>query len=121
MKLAEQGREMKYLDIDSDRVPCAFLVKLTDRTYRMAFRYNEVGDFFTVDISTTGSDTNTVLVTGEILRLDKPLFEAYNDDRYPLPLLVPMCLTGDDIDAISWDNFGSKVKIYLVDRPGGDD
>lgn len=38
MKLIENGRQVEYIDVDSDRVPCALLVKLTDRTYRLTFR-----------------------------------------------------------------------------------
>lgn len=120
MKLIETGQEIQYIDVDADRVPCALQVKLNDKTYRLTFAYNEAADFFTVNLEISASGTNTVLVNGEVLRYGKPLFEAYNDDRYPLPVICPLCLTGDDIDAITYDNFGTKVRLYLFDRPGGD-
>lgn len=119
MKLIENGREVEFLELDSERVPCSLLVKLTDRTYRMTFRYNEVGDFFTVDLETVSGGSSDPLVYGETLRYGKPLFEAFNDERYPLPVLCPLCLTGEKIDEITYDNFGTKVKLYLFDRPGG--
>ncbi|WP_298024497.1 phage baseplate plug protein [uncultured Dysosmobacter sp.] len=119
MKLIENGRQVEYIDVDSDRVPCALLVKLTDRTYRLTFRYNEEGDFFTVDLETSSGGSYSPLVFGEVLRYGKPLFEAFNDERYPLPVICPVCLTGDDIDAITWDNFGQQVRLYLFDRVGG--
>ena len=120
MKLIHEGQSVEFIDIDAERVPCSLLVKLTDRTYRMTFRYNEAGDFFTVDLELVSGGTSSPLVFGEILRYGKPLFEAFNDERYPLPVLCPMCLTGDEIEEISYDNFGSKVRLYLFDRPGGD-
>ena len=95
-------------------------MKLTDRTYRMTFAYNEAADFFTVSLEISNSGGNTPLVYGEVLRYGKPLFEAFNDERYPLPVICPLCLTGDEIDTITYDNFGTKVRLYLFDRPGGE-
>ena len=120
MKLIESGQEIHFIDVDSDRVPCSLLVKLTDRTYRMTFAYNEAADFFTVSLEISNSGGNTPLVYGEVLRYGKPLFEAFNDERYPLPVICPLCLTGDEIDTITYDNFGTKVRLYLFDRPGGE-
>ena len=96
MKLIESGQEIRFIDVDSDRVPCSLLVKLTDRTYRMTFAYNEAADFFTVSLEISNSGGNTPLVYGEVLRYGKPLFEAFNDE------------------------FGTKVRLYLFDRPGGE-
>ena len=112
MKLIESGQKIRFIDVDSDRVPCSLLVKLTDRTYRMTFAYNEAADFFTVSLEISNSG-------GKVLRYGKPLFEAFNDERYPLPVICPLCLTGDEIDTITYDNFGTKVRLYLFDRPGG--
>lgn len=120
MRLIETGQMVEFIDIDKDCIPFSFLVKLTDRTYRMTFRYNEVGDFFTVDLETVSGGSGDPLVYGEVLRYGKPLFEAFNDERYPLPVLCPLCLTGDKISEITWDNFGTQVRLYLFDRPGGD-
>ena len=62
MKLIESGQEVEFIDIDRDRVPCSLLIKLIDRTYRMTFRYNEVGDFFTVDLETVSGGSRRTLV-----------------------------------------------------------
>ena len=62
MKLIESGQEIRFIDVDSDRVPCSLLVKLTDRTYRMTFAYNETADFFTVSLEISNSGGNTPLV-----------------------------------------------------------
>mgnify|MGYP000165862682 CR=1 FL=1 len=61
MKLIESGQEIRFIDVDSDRVPCSLLVKLTDRTYRMTFAYNETADFFTVSLEISNSGGNTPL------------------------------------------------------------
>lgn len=120
MQLIPTMQQMQYIDVDSERVPCSLLCKLVDRTYRLTFAYNEHGGFFTLDLEIANSTGNIPLAYGEVLRLDKPCFEAFNDERYPLPILVPMCVTGDDIQAITYDNFGNKIKLYLVERPGGE-
>ena len=59
MKLIESGQEIRFIDVDSDRVPCSLLVKLTDRTYRMTFAYNETADFFTVSLEISNSGWST--------------------------------------------------------------
>ena len=118
MKLIESGQEVEFIDIDRERVPCSLLIKLIDRTYRMTF--TEAGDFFTVDLETVSGGSSAPLVYGEVLRCGKPLFEAFNDERYPLPVLCPLCLTGDEIEEITYDNFGTQVRLYLFDRTGGD-
>lgn len=37
---------------------------------------------------------------------------------FPLPVIIPLCLTGDDVDAVTWENLGEEVKLYLFDREG---
>ncbi|MDL2258870.1 hypothetical protein LJC42_06955 [Eubacteriales bacterium OttesenSCG-928-K08] len=117
MQLIPAATEMRFIPITAEQVPCALLCKLVDKTYRLTFNYNEDYDFFTVDLEINNSADNIPLVYGEILHLNKPCFEAFNDERYPLPVLVPLCLSGDSIERITYDSFGSIVKLYVVDRP----
>ena len=44
----------------------------------------------------------------------------YNDTGgfFTLPVIIPLCLTGDDVDAVTWENLGEEVKLYLFDREG---
>jgi hypothetical protein len=58
VKLIESGQEIRFIDVDSDRVPCSLLVKLTDRTYRMTFAYNETAGFATASHCLKPSTTN---------------------------------------------------------------
>lgn len=115
MRIMTDAAARAYIPITGDMVPCSIEIKLTDKTYRMAFKYNEAGDFFTVDLSIPVPD-NDVLCYGEIVRYGKPLFEQFSDERYPLPLIVPAAADGDQIDTITYDNFGQAVKLWLVDR-----
>ena len=117
MQLIDTGRTIQYIDVSAELTPTTFLIKLVDKTYRLTFRYNPRGQFFTVDLGLDSSGDTLPLVYGEVLRYGKPLFEAYNDERYPLPVICPLCLTGDQIDDITYDNFGNAVKLYIFDRP----
>lgn len=105
------------IPIQATDVPCAFSIKLQDRTYRMEWQYNETGDFFTVNLAITGSGEE--LCFGEILRYGKPLFEQFNDEKYPLPVIVPLCPTGEQISAITYENFGQEVQLLILPRPEG--
>ena len=118
LKLIDLGNEVGYIDVDTSKVPYTFSVKLGDRTFAFSIRYNEVGGFFTVDLSI--ASTGEVLVYGDIVRYGRPLFNSVEDERFPVPVIMPLCLTGDEIDTITYDNFGTKVRLYLFDRPGGE-
>ena len=114
MQLIELGAEVEYIDIDTSKVPYTFSVKLTDRTYSFTIRYNDVGEFFTADLSV--ASTGEVLAYGDPIRYGRPLFNAIEDERFPLPVIIPLCLSGDDVDTVTWDNFGDEVKLYLYER-----
>ena len=114
MQLIEPGVEVEYIDIDTSKIPYAFSVKLVDKTYSFTIRYNDVGGFFTADLAIASS--GEVLAYGDPVRYGRPLFGSIEDERFPLPVIIPLCLSGDKIDAITWDNFGSDVKLYLFER-----
>ena len=76
-------------------------------------KYNEAGSFFTVDLATSDGEP---LVYGDIVRYGRPLFGSVEDERFPLPVIIPQCLTGEDIDTVTFDNFGKQVKLYLHER-----
>lgn len=107
------GNPVQYIDIDPDKVPYSFKVKLEDRTYRLTFRYNGQGDFYTVDLETTAGEA---LCYGDIVRYGRPLFGPVEEERFPLPVLIPQCLSGNEISVITRENFGREVKLYLHER-----
>ncbi len=114
LKLIDLGTEVSYIEIDTAQVPYTFSVKLDDRTFTFCIKYNDQGGFFTADLSITA--TGEQLVFGDIIRYGRPLFNSVEDDRFPLPVIIPLCLTGDDISEITWDNFGKLVQLYLFER-----
>ena len=114
MQLIELGAEVEYIEIDTSKVPYTFSVKLKDRTYSFTVRYNDIGKFFTVDLSI--ANTGEVLAYGDPVRYGRPLFGPIEDERFPLPVIIPLCLTGDEIDTVTWENFGKLVKLYPFDR-----
>ncbi len=114
LQLIDLGNEVSYIDIDTSKVPYKFSVKLDDRTFTFCIRYNEQGGFFTADLSVTS--TGEVLVYGDIIRYGRPLFNTVEDERFPVPVIIPRCLTGDDISEVTFENFGKEVKLYLYNR-----
>jgi hypothetical protein len=44
------------------------------------------------------------------------MFNSIEDDRFPLPVIIPYCLSGDDISEITPDNIGNAVRLYLHER-----
>lgn len=109
----ELNSEIEYIDIDVSKVPYTFSIKLIDRTYQFTIKYNEIGGFYTVDLETLDGE---ILCYGDPIRYGRPLFESINDDRFPLPILVPYCLTGDKITEVTRDNLGNEVQLYLYER-----
>ena len=117
MQLIELGVDVEYIDIDTSKVPYTFSVKLADKTYSFVIRYNDVGGFFTAALSI--ASTGKLLAYGDPIRYGRPLFGSIEDERFPLPVIIPLCLSGDKIDTVTWDNLGNDVKLYLFERRAG--
>lgn len=90
LQLIDLNEDVEYIDIDVSKVPYSFSIKLTDKTYTFTVKYNEVGKFFTVDLLDLNGD---VLVFGEIIRYGRALFNVVEDERFPLPVIIPVCIT----------------------------
>ena len=105
--------EVEYIPIDASKVPYTFSVKLGDRTYTLTVRYNDAGGFFTIDLAVMA--TGEVLCYGDPVRYGRPMFRSVEDDRYPIPVIIPFCLTGEE-DEVTFDNFGRTVQLYLHER-----
>lgn len=113
LQLIDLNEDVEYIDIDVSKVPYSFSIKLTDKTYTFTVKYNEVGKFFTVDLLDLNGD---VLVFGEIIRYGRALFNVVEDERFPLPVIIPVCITGEAISEVTPENFGKEVKLYLYER-----
>ena len=113
LQLIDLNSDVQYIAIDVSRVPYTFSVKLTDRTYSFTVKYNATGKFFTIDLLDVNGN---VLAFGEIVRYGRPLFNVIEDERFPIPVIIPACITGDSIFEVTWENFGKDVKLYLHER-----
>lgn len=113
LQLIDLNEDVEYIDIDADRVPYSFSVKLTDKTFTFTVKYNEIGGFYTIDLYDLNGN---VLAFGEAVRYGRPLFNVVEDERFPLPVIIPVCITGDEVSEVTKDNFGRDVKLYLYER-----
>ncbi len=117
LQLIDLGNEVKYIDVRPDKVPYSFTIKLTDKTYTFTIKYNEYGGFYTADLL---GNTGEVLAFGEPIRYGRVMFNSIEDERFPLPVIVPLSLSGDyigdKVSEVTQDNFGNVVRLYLYDR-----
>ena len=113
LQLIELNEDVEYIDIDTSKVPYSFSIKLTDKTFTFTVKYNELGGFYTIDLYDVNGN---VLVFGEIVRYGRALFNVVEDERFPIPVIVPYCITDDGITEVTKDNFGKAVKLYLYER-----
>lgn len=113
LQLIDLNEDVEYIDIDADKVPYSFSVKLTDKTFTFTVKYNEIGGFYTIDLYDLNGN---VLAFGEAVRYGRQLFNVVEDERFPLPVIIPVCITGDEVSEVTKDNFGRDVKLYLYER-----
>ena len=100
LQLVDLNSDVEYLAIDVSQIPYSFSVKLVDKTY-------------TVDLLDVNGN---VLAFGEVIRYGRPLFNVVEDERFPIPVIIPSCITDTDVSEVTWENFGKDVKLYLYDR-----
>ena len=113
LQLIDLNADVQYIAIDVSRVPYTFSVKLTDRTYAFTIKYNAAGKFFTSDLYDVNGN---VPAFAEIVRYGRPLFNVVEDERFPIPVIIPSCITGNSVSEVTWENFGKDVKLYLHER-----
>ncbi|MED1201945.1 phage baseplate plug protein [Heyndrickxia acidicola] len=100
-----------YIDFDKEEVPVIFDIELAEDTYTMGINYNQTNDFFSVDL--WDIDGN-VIVLGEKMMLNRPLFEDIVDERLPAPTLTAMDEAGNE-KRVTYENFGVTVFLFVDD------
>jgi hypothetical protein len=113
LQLIDLSVEAEYIEIDAARVPYSFAVKLRDRTFAFTVRYNSEGGFYTVDMYDSNGNA---LAFGDPVRYGRALFNAVEDERFPIPVIIPSCVTDTGISEVTSANFGKEVKLYLHER-----
>lgn len=99
---------MRYLSIDKEQIPIELTTIIEEVQYRFIFKYNASFDFFTIDLERV--DDDEILLQGEKLVLDKPLFSTIGNP-FERTYYIPMDLS-NTVDRISYANFGERVFLY---------
>ncbi len=113
LQLTDLTEDIEYIDIDASRVPYSFSIKLTDRTYIFTIKYNDAGGFYTADLYDVNGN---VLAFGEVIRYGRQMFNVVENENFPIPVIIPLCINNEDISEITKQNFGKDVKLYLYER-----
>lgn len=100
-----------YIDFDKEEVPVVFDIELGEESFTIGINYNQTNDFFSVDL---WDSEGNVIVLGEKMILNTPLFDDLIDERLPGPQIVPMDESGIE-KRVTYDNFGVTVFLFIDD------
>lgn len=101
-----------YIEIDKEALPYEFEMELAGEVFGFTFNYNERFDFFTVDLT----KDDELIAAGYKITYGQPLFSALADKRLPKWDIIPIDESGQPVERITYDNFGSQV-VLLVGEP----
>lgn len=100
-----------YIELDPNEIPVQFEIDFEEDTFTMGINYNETYDFFTVDL---WDDEGSIIVLGEKIVLNRPLFESLTDERLPGPSIVPFD-ESSQADDVNQSNFYKTVFLTIDD------
>ena len=100
-----------YIELDPNEIPVQFEIDFEEDTFTMGINYNETFDFYTVDL---WDSEGYVIVLGEKVVLNRPLFESLVDERLPAPSIVPFDESGTATD-VTKVNFYKTVFLTIDD------
>mgnify|MGYP005778390945 CR=1 FL=1 len=93
---------MNVIEIEKDLIPYTFEIELENEVFVFEIDYNERYDFFTVTLY----KNDIVLVQGEKIILNRPLFEGVSDVNLPKVTITPV---SNSEGRITFDNLGESV------------
>lgn len=99
----------EYIEIEKALIPYRLEIELGAELFEMEIRYNEIGDYFTVDLI----KGNEVLVYGEKIVYGKPLFSEVYDSRYPAPTIIPIDESEQE-SRVGYDNLNETVFLAVM-------
>lgn len=103
---------MRYIEINKDIVPYMFEIALEGETFQFDIRYNEFGDFWTVDLH----KNQELIIQGEKLIYGSPLFGNYMHLDIPKVMILPYDTT-DKSQRVGYEELEEDVFLFVV----GDD
>lgn len=95
--------------IYKDEIPYTFEMVFDEVVYNFEINYNDLFDFFTLDLSTV----EEVLITGEKLVYGQQSFRA--NAGHDLPNVMPYDLSQRN-QVVTWDNFGELIELIIQDE-----
>lgn len=105
---------MQHLPINKENLPEQFEISFGGPSYILRFDYSPEYDLFSVSSFLVTEESQTPLVLGERLILEKPLWSDMIPEVGIGPDIIPMDLAGLET-RITWDNFGRSVFLYVDD------
>ncbi len=103
----------EYIPIEKEQIPYRFEIELGAELFEMEVRYNDQHDFFTIDLF----KNDDVLVYGEKLVYNVPLFIDVYDSRFPAPTIIPYDEAGLETD-VTHENLSVTVFLFLDNGEG---
>ncbi|AXI29446.1 hypothetical protein CIB87_10640 [Priestia megaterium] len=100
-----------YIPINKTGLPEQFEIELANEIFVFEVRYNQTGDFFTIDLYDVARNP---IILGEKLVLNEPLWQDSIDSRLPAPSLVVLD-ESDKEKRITYDNFMVTTFLYIDD------
>lgn len=98
-----------YINIEKKLIPYSFDITLEGTTYTIDVNYNQLNDFFTLNLLRNGE----VIVLGEKLVYGKPLFLSALHKEVPDVSIIPYDLS-EKATEVTFDNLGENVYLYMV-------
>lgn len=99
----------EYIEIEKENIPYRFEIELGAETFEFEIRYNDEGDFFTVDLFKGGEP----LVYGEKIVYGIPLFNDFYDQDFPAPTIIPLDESGNE-SRVTFENLNETVFLVVV-------
>lgn len=105
---------MQHIPINKESLPVQFDISYGGDTFTMRFDYNLTYDYFTVHLYKIESEGPVPVILGEVLVINKPLWNDFVPDITIGPTFIPVDLSNIQ-ERITWDNFEKTVFLYVDD------
>lgn len=105
--------DYEHIPIEKDLIPYQFELELEQEVFTFDIQYNEIYDFFTLDVY----KNDELLVVGEKLVYGEPLFNHIYTPDFPAPTIIPYDPSNHE-NRITWENLNETV--FLIIENGGD-
>lgn len=99
------------IDIDKNRIPYSFDIKLKEKTFNFSVDYNIESD----TVSVTLSKGDEVLIYNEPIILERPMFIELGYLDVPDVYIIPMDISQTQ-SRVGIEQLGETVFLYVIDK-----